>query len=410
MTLCLIGAAATASAQFKIHSNGNMSLQNPDTVALSPVSLNCNGNNAFYMYYNGDKNGICSNVTKTVSGSTIGGKFSSSGKGVSYGIDGSASTSTTSYSSGSVGVKGYAENTGYTFSYGVAGCFDASLGAGVYGTTEEDIDVPIGYPAGKFAGYFNGLTKVAGNFYVTGSINTSSLLGNSTSTPGLESVTPLSTDRGGVTELLSNIRAHTYYQPSQNDRTSIVPTIENNMADKSEKDLISEQIHSKKHYALSAEELGEVFPDLVYTEVDGSKRINYVEMVPLLVQCINELNARLSAVDGGNVEAGTVPARKDSTIETAIEAIPAKTKAVLYQNTPNPFTAQTEIRFSLPDDAPQAYIYIFDMTGKMQKQIPVNPSQQSITINGYELQAGIYLYSLVVGGQEIDTKRMILSK
>ena len=50
------------------------------------------------------------------------------------------------------------------------------------------------------------------------------------------------------------------------------------------------------------------------------------------------------------------------------------------------------------------------MTGKMQKQIPVNPSQQSVTINGYELQAGIYLYSLVVGGQEIDTKRMILSK
>ena len=59
---------------------------------------------------------------------------------------------------------------------------------------------------------------------------------------------------------------------------------------------------------------------------------------------------------------------------------------------------------------PASYIYIFDMTGKMQKQIPVDPSQQSITINGYELQAGIYLYSLVVGGQEIDTKRMIITK
>jgi hypothetical protein len=68
------------------------------------------------------------------------------------------------------------------------------------------------------------------------------------------------------------------------------------------------------------------------------------------------------------------------------------------------------IRFSLPENAPASYIYIFDMQGKMVKQLPVNASMQSVTINGYELQAGIYLYSLVVGGQEIDTKRMILSK
>ena len=35
---------------------------------------------------------------------------------------------------------------------------------------------------------------------------------------------------------------------------------------------------------------------------------------------------------------------------------------------------------------------------------------QGIGINGYELQPGLYLYSLVIDGQEIDTKRMILSK
>jgi hypothetical protein len=50
------------------------------------------------------------------------------------------------------------------------------------------------------------------------------------------------------------------------------------------------------------------------------------------------------------------------------------------------------------------------MQGKMIRQMPVNAAMQSVTINGSELQPGIYLYSLVVGGQEIDTKRMILSK
>ena len=44
-------------------------------------------------------------------------------------------------------------------------------------------------------------------------------------------------------------------------------------------------------------------------------------------------------------------------------------------------------------------------------QTPLSP----ISINwtgkdGYELSAGIYLYSLVINGQEIDTKKMIITK
>jgi hypothetical protein len=93
---------------------------------------------------------------------------------------------------------------------------------------------------------------------------------------------------------------------------------------------------------------------------------------------------------------------------TAIPIGVAKSK--LCQNTPNPFTERTEIRFSVPEGTNNAYIYIFDMTGKMLRQIPVDSSMQSVTINGNELAPGIYLYSLVVNGQEIDTKKMITTK
>jgi hypothetical protein len=34
----------------------------------------------------------------------------------------------------------------------------------------------------------------------------------------------------------------------------------------------------------------------------------------------------------------------------------------------------------------------------------------SIKINGNELNSGMYIYTLVINNQEIDTKRMILSK
>jgi hypothetical protein len=85
-------------------------------------------------------------------------------------------------------------------------------------------------------------------------------------------------------------------------------------------------------------------------------------------------------------------------------------EAILYQNSPNPFFVSTTIRFELPEHTQNAYIFIFDMSGKMQKQIPINSSMESITIDGYELSAGMYIYSLVIGGKEIQTRRMILSK
>jgi hypothetical protein len=36
--------------------------------------------------------------------------------------------------------------------------------------------------------------------------------------------------------------------------------------------------------------------------------------------------------------------------------------------------------------------------------------KQSVTINGNSLEPGMYLYSLVIDGKEVDTKRMILTK
>ena len=127
-------------------------------------------------------------------------------------------------------------------------------------------------------------------------------------------------------------------------------------------------------------------------------------MIPLLVQTINDLNSRIATLEND----GNILPRRSATLD--IEDTGIISKASLMQNTPNPFSSQTQIRFTLPDDTKNAYIYIFDMTGKMKKQIPINSAMESVTINGYELPAGIYLYSLVVNGQEIDTKRMILSK
>ena len=67
-------------------------------------------------------------------------------------------------------------------------------------------------------------------------------------------------------------------------------------------------------------------------------------------------------------------------------------------------------RFKLADEAKDAAICIFDLTGKTIKKLPVSLGMESVSIGGYELGEGMFLYSLIVNGQEIDTKKMIISK
>jgi hypothetical protein len=46
----------------------------------------------------------------------------------------------------------------------------------------------------------------------------------------------------------------------------------------------------------------------------------------------------------------------------------------------------------------------------MLKKVPISSGGTSVSINGWELGEGMFLYTLMVGGQEIDTKRMIITK
>ncbi|MDR1370838.1 MAG: T9SS type A sorting domain-containing protein [Dysgonamonadaceae bacterium] len=84
--------------------------------------------------------------------------------------------------------------------------------------------------------------------------------------------------------------------------------------------------------------------------------------------------------------------------------------ATLQQNTPNPFTEQTTIRYYLPQDVRSASVCIFDLQGKMLKKLDAPAGDQTLTISGSELRAGTYLYALIADGKKVNTKRMILTK
>ena len=170
------------------------------------------------------------------------------------------------------------------------------------------------------------------------------------------------------------------------------------------------QEQGSERYGFLAQNVKEVFPQLVHTDNTGYMYVDYIGLIPILVQSINELRAELATVKGEKQdEQGAMmqaPAQSGQN-----EIVAALSDAKLYQNAPNPWSSETVIRYRLPQDVANAMIYIYDMQGSQLKSIPAQGRGESqVTITANNLGAGMYIYALVADGQLIDSKQMILTK
>jgi hypothetical protein len=296
------------SAQLKVASNGNTAFATTATTILSPISVGYGGNNSYLVAVSGSKNGILSQTTSTQTGFRYAGLFTAPVQGIAgfnIGVFGEAVNYSTSYSSGrSYGVYGQASNATSGFNYGVFGSLKGSHnGAAVYGTTNGDDGTDTG---DKYAGYFYGKAKVTGTLYVNGGISGTLLSkGFSSACPGMQAESVYGVRSGESAELasrLSTLELVAFSQePEQN--TAKVQNSDTDTIDAPRViDIVEKQASERLHYALPIEQLEASFPELVYVQEDGSKAVNYVELVPVLVQCINELSARVGELEGGSVK------------------------------------------------------------------------------------------------------------
>ncbi len=85
-------------------------------------------------------------------------------------------------------------------------------------------------------------------------------------------------------------------------------------------------------------------------------------------------------------------------------------KSSLDQNVPNPFNNETKIGFNIVDKYVTAFVGVYDLNGRQVMQIPVEQGSNYVMFSGENMQAGMYVYSLVVDKQIVDSKRMIISE
>lgn len=199
----------------------------------------------------------------------------------------------------------------------------------------------------------------------------------------------------------------------------------------------------RKTIGLIAQEVKAIFPELVKSpeKSDGYLSMNYDEIAIYAIKAIQEqqaiiekerndndksqaiinrldadnqqLNKRLEALENHLANQQTLPQ-----ITTPLPVTPKNPQEILVedqpqlqQNFPNPFHQQTEIQYYLPPNVHAAQLLITDQNGRTLKSYPlVGQGVGKIKLNGGQLAAGIYAYTLLIDGKIIDTKQMVLTK
>jgi Chaperone of endosialidase/Secretion system C-terminal sorting domain len=187
---------------------------------------------------------------------------------------------------------------------------------------------------------------------------------------------------------------------------------------------VDSSLYSRRHVGFIAQDIQKIFPELVYADKNGILSIDYIGIIPLLVEGLKqqqqiitaqstklkELDARLTKIENKNTQTQSVKSDNLADLTTP-NLSNASTNSFLYQNIPNPFSVQTEIKYYIPEDARNGSLLIFNMQGSLIKSMIISAfGSGSQTINGSELHAGMYIYTLIVDSKEVDTKRMILTE
>ena len=433
-------------AQVKVGSNGNMMVGLTEGTPSSTLSVGSAGSSYFAVSVSNNSQSdnvdcmrISNSGSKTISGRVLaiydGIKRNNSNTGLDI-------YPSINYSTGpAFGVKSIAGNSGYS-NFGVyggivSGSTDGQItdpkSAGIFGSSTS---YQIQSYSGVYAGYFHGDVRVAsGTIYGT--------LASPASSPSSSdgNVTVMSSDASteeSVSSKLSGVQLlqtiMTADEPSVQTKTgqdalsSLAFECDSTMSEE-EMIAVSERAieacskltvtncpEPTVRYGLNPDQLKRVYPELVYEDKYGNVSINYVEMVPLLLQYINELSAEVKeqraalAEYTGDKTMMTEPNKRTATTANALSD--AETDILsLDQNNPNPFSETTMIGVTVPETVKNAHIFIYDMSGKEVKRMEITTrGKTNVSVAGEDLVSGMYLYSLIADGKVISTKRMILAK
>ena len=162
---------------------------------------------------------------------------------------------------------------------------------------------------------------------------------------------------------------------------------------------------SRKRIGFLAQDVEKVLPELVKTDEDGVKSIDYIGFIPLLVESINEMRLTIQ--------------EQQNEIEMLQSLLSVETKSTLRStSTGNPDMVEgaklynragASVSFTLPSTFSNAYLQVFDISGRVVKKITLTIANDIVDINPSEIGYGTFVYALYVDGQKADTLKKFVN-
>ena len=172
-----------------------------------------------------------------------------------------------------------------------------------------------------------------------------------------------------------------------------------------------------------AQELQEIFPDLVKEDDLGYLGIDYIGLIPVIVEAMKEQQTIIESLQyeinvmkdilndccSGNAINKSMGMGNENIIQQNAENNAEMLK--VFQNRPNPFNEVTTIKCYVPKSIQKAELCIYDMNGTLLKCIVISERKTTdVQIQAGHLAAGIYIYLLIGDGKASEAKQMIITK
>ncbi len=162
--------------------------------------------------------------------------------------------------------------------------------------------------------------------------------------------------------------------------------------------------NGKTHFGVMAQEIAEIYPDLVMTNEDNELAVNYIELIPQMIRALQEqklmMNATLEKMSAMQEEITSLKSKLAST-----ENLKTMNQwSVLY---PNPASNSATIQLSNVSDLENAMVELIDLNSKVILTRTFD-GKSSLSMDTSGLTKGVYFIRLTDGLKQIETKRLLI--